>query len=239
MGMPISLEVVGEAEDAVERVFEYLREVDETFSTFKPGSVISRINRGELQPAAAPAEVRQVLADCEVMRRRTDGYFDIRRGKGIDPSGLVKGWSIGEAAKLLALEGAHNFCLEAGGDIVVRGMNPDGKEWHVGIRNPRQRDEIVKVLKLTGMAVATSGTYERGEHIYDPHTGKAATTWLSLTVVGPDIVTADVFATAACAMGPGGPVWVAKQGLECYTIGHDERAVFTPGLERFLLTAAP
>ena len=234
MGMPVTLEVVGGDQSTDEQVFEYLLGVDRTFSTYKSDSAISRINRGELTRGEAPVEVRQVLADCDEMRLRTNGYFDIRRGDAIDPSGLVKGWSIGEAAKLLDAAGVHNYCLEAGGDIVVRGNNADGEKWRVGIRNPRRKNEIVKVLKVTDMAVATSGTYERGEHIYDPHTGKAATAWLSLTVVGSEIVPADVFATAACAMGGGGPGWVAKQGLECYAIGHDETAVFTPGLERFL-----
>lgn len=238
MGMPITVEVIL-ADDAaakrnMDRVFDDIREVDRTFSTYKPDSEISRMNRGELTADDASAVVRDVLALCEQMKSRTGGYFDILRDGRMDPSGLVKGWSIGEAAKLLDDAGVQDYCITAGGDIQLRGHNADGEKWTVGIQNPRKRGEIVKVLRLTDMAVATSGTYERGEHIYDPHTGRAAVHWQGLTVVGPAILEADVFATAACAMGAAGPGWLAEQGFECYAIGSDDTAVFTPGINTYL-----
>ena len=83
--------------------------------------------------------------------------------------------------------------------------------------------------------MATSGNYERGEHIYNPHTGRAATALDSMTVVGPNICDADVYATAAFAMGPKGIEWVAKQGLECYQIAPGGKATYTPGLGRYLV----
>ena len=234
MGMPVTIEVDGAGEAAVEAAmqaaFDFLRWVDQTFSTYKPDSQISRINAGELVEARADEVVREVLAACEEMRRRTEGYFDIHRPGGrIDPSGYVKGWAIRGAAAKLEDTGLRNYFVEAGGDLQVRGSR------RVGIRNPLNRREVVKVLAVTDGAVATSGTYERGEHIYDPHTGGPATELASMTVVGPDIVTADVFATAAFAMGTRGAEWVATQGLECYAIGHDGQATFTPGLRQYFL----
>lgn len=239
MGMPVTVEVVADgmgAEEALEAAFDFLRSADQTFSTYKPESQISRLNRGELVEARADSVVREVLAACEDMWQRTDGYFDIHRPGGqIDPSGYVKGWAIHGAARRLEAAGLHDYAVEAGGDLQVSGHNAEGGPWRVGIRNPLDRRQVVKVLGLREGAAATSGTYERGDHIYDPHTGRAATELASITVVGPDIVVADVFATAAFAMGARGAEWVAAQGLECYAIAPDGTATFTPGLKRYFL----
>jgi len=232
MGMPVTLEVPdGKGAEAVmEAAFDRLVWADETFSTYKPGSQISRLNRGELRREQVDREALEVLEACEEMREVTGGYFDIRRPGGTtDPSGYVKGWAIREAAETLRQAGVERYFVEAGGDMQVRG------EWRVGIRNPFNRREVVKALKVRDMGVATSGTYERGNHIYDPHTGEPAMGLASLTVLGPDIVTADVYATAAFAMGPRGAEWVATQGLECYAVTPDGKATFTPGLSRFFL----
>jgi thiamine biosynthesis lipoprotein len=237
MGMPVTVEVVGSDEQraAIGRVFNWFEAVDRRYSTYKPDSDISRLNRGELARGQAPAEVREVLAACEHLRDRTNGYFDALRPDGrLDPSGYIKGWSIARAGALLDSAGLRNYCIEAGGDILISGHNADRDPWRVGIRHPGRRHEIVKVLRLNGGAVATSGAYERGEHIYDPHTGAAAKGPASVTVVGSDIAWTDAAATAAFAMGARGAEWLARQpGLECYVIGHDEQASFTPGLVQY------
>ena len=76
----------------------------------------------------------------------------------------------------------------------------------MGIRHPCEHRSLAAVLTLAGAAaVATSGTYERGPHILDPHTGHPAAGALSVTVVGPELATADAYATAAFAMGEAGP----------------------------------
>ena len=240
MGMPVTVQVVAEdaaaGKAAAERAFEWFREVDGIFSTYKPASAISRINRGELQIADAPAVVREMLAECDKMTARTGDYFDARRPDGkMDPSGLVKGWAIGRAGELLRAGGFDNYCVEAGGDLVVRGHNDVGEPWTVGVRNPFELGQIVKVLRPGDGAVATSGEYERGQHIYDPHTGKAAEGPASVTVVGPDIAWADVAATAAFAMGADGTKWLARQkDLDFYWIDRDGQATFSPGLRKYL-----
>jgi thiamine biosynthesis lipoprotein len=235
MGMPITIEVVdSRAERAIDAAFAYLQWVDETFSTYKAGSQISRLNAGALALEQADPRVNDVLAECDRLRDQTDGYFDIRRADGIDPSGYVKGWAIRGAGDGLRQAGFSNWCVEAGGDLAVSGHNEDGEPWRVGIRDPRQAGAIVKVLHLTTGAAATSGLYERGEHIYNPHTGRPATELASVTVVGPDIVTADVYATAAFAMGAQAAGWIARQGLDCYVIDRSGEASYTPGLKRYL-----
>jgi thiamine biosynthesis lipoprotein len=83
---------------------------------------------------------------------------------------------------------------------------------------------------VKGWAVATSGAYERGAHVRDPHTGAAPTGLLSVTVVGPDLATADAYATAAFAMGAEGPAWTATlDGYEAMCVTADQRVLSTPG----------
>jgi FAD:protein FMN transferase len=207
MGMPVRAVVRDAVEPAaLDEVFSWLRWVDATFSPFDPRSEISRWGRGELALRDAHPLVREVLARCERLRQETGGAFDIRfrRDAPPDPCGLVKGWAIERAGARLAAAGARDFCLDAGGDVLVR-----GGPWRIGIRHPRRRDRLAGVLTLREGAVATSGAYERGPHIRDPRTGRPPAGVLSATVVGPDLGTADAYATAAFARGPEGAAWTA------------------------------
>jgi len=166
------------------------------------------------------------------------GYFDIRRPDGrVDPSGLVKGWAIRNAARLIETAGFRNYCVEAGGDLQCRGYNEQGQRWRVGIRNPFEATQIVKVLAPGDCGVATSGAYVRGRHIYDPHTaGPATDATASITVVGPDIYEADRFATAAFAMGTDGIAFIESMpGLEGYAIDREGVATMTSGFNRIAL----
>ena len=238
MGMPVIVDVRDAVDDdAVDAVFEWLRFVDETFSTFKADSEISRLNRCELDLTEAHEDVRSVLARCEQLREETHGYFDVRAagGDAVDPSGLVKGWSIERAAGMLEESGLRNFAVNAGGDICVRGAPlPEADVWRVGIQHPLVRDRIAASVALSNAAIATSGEYERGRHVLDPHTGEPPEGILSVTVTGPDLGTADAFATAAFAMGSDlATHFTARlRGYEAMTILADETVLFTPGFPR-------
>jgi thiamine biosynthesis lipoprotein len=219
MGMPIVVEV--RDGDVPEAVFDWFRWVDDTFSTYKPDSQVSRIARGELAVDQAHADVQAVLGRCEQLRAETNGYFDAYTGGTLDPSGLVKGWSVDRAAELIA---ADEYLISAGGDIRMRG------EWSVGIQHPLERQAIAAVVNARDLAVATSGEYARGRHVIDPHTGAPPDGILSVTITGPDLATADAYATAAFAMGAGvAPHWVARlQGYGAMLILSDERVLSTP-----------
>ena len=237
MGMPVSLAVRDARQGDMDAVFAEFEVVDAQFSPFKTDSEISRLNRGEIGEEDLTPRMREVFALCEETWRQTDGYFDMHRPDGtIDPCGMVKGWAIRNAARQLAGMGYANFCVEAGGDIQCRGVNDEGADWRVGIRNPFAPDEIVKVLTPRGGGVATSGTYIRGDHIYNPHTGKrCAGDIVSLTVIGPDVLEADRYATAAFAMGRGGiEVLERAADLEAYEIDTHGMARMTSGLGKYL-----
>ena len=238
MGMPITVEVAdnGVSQDDLEAVYRYLVSVDETFSTYKETSEVSRLNRGELREDEYSEDMRTILALSEETRRATGGYFNIWRDGMCDPSGIVKGWAVRNAARILEARGFRNYYLDAGGDLQLAGTK-DGAPWQVGIRNPFNRAEHVKALAITDRGVATSGTAIRGQHIYNPyHAGQPITEIVSMTVIGPDVYEADRFATAAFAMGRMGVAFIeGLEGFEGYMIDAQGIATYTSGFERYVL----
>jgi len=233
--MPITIEIVDALASAelFDKAYAYFAYVDETFSPFKLTSEVSRINRGELDAAHACEDMRVILSLAEITRQQTDGYFDVYHDGVFNPSGLVKGWAIWQAAQLLRREGCENFYIDAGGDIQAYGRNAAGKPWRVGIRNPFEPSTIVKSLPLHDCGIATSGLYERGKHIYNPHhDGDPLDQVASITVVGPNVYEADRFATAAFAMGSHGIAFIESiDGLEGYAINHNQQAIMTSGFK--------
>ena len=233
MGMPIGIDVRDPDGIDAGPAFDWLREVDATFSTYRDDSDISRLGRGELTVAECRPEVDEVLTACMALERATDGYFSVRPAGRLDPSGYVKGWAVGGAAARLAGAGARCFCINAGGDVLARGRPEPGRPWRVGVRHPLEPDRLAAVLAVEDLAVATSGEYERGAHIIDPHTGRPPAGLLSVTVVGPDPALADAYATAAFAMGEAGPAWTASlEGYDAMCITADRRVLSTPGFDR-------
>jgi thiamine biosynthesis lipoprotein len=205
--------------------------VDERFSTYKEGSEVNRLHRGELRLADASPDLRAVLETCADLWGATDGYFDVYATGRLDPSGYVKGWSVQVASDRLAAAGCANHCLNAGGDVRLRGEAAPGEAWRVGIRHPWEDRKLAWVLAVRDSAVATSGVYERGYHVVDPRRGEPATDLRSVTVVGPDLGLADAYATAALAMGRPGLDWLARlDGYESAAVTADGRAYRSDGL---------
>lgn len=239
MGMPITVAIVDSlvVQGDIDEIFCYFVAIDERFSTYKPTSEIAKINRGELAREAYSVEMKEILSLCEQTKKETNGYFDMLHNSVYDPSGLVKGWAIQKASEQLHKKGFKNFYIDAGGDMQTSGRNEKGEAWNVGIRNPFHREEHVKILSIEGLAVATSGTYIRGEHIYNPHQeGLLQTSVVSLTVIGPTIYDADRFATAAFAMGEKGISFIASvSGFEGYMIDATGKATYTSGFEQYVL----
>lgn len=243
MGMPVTLHIAPPAEPRPDRigavadeVYAWLRHVDAVFSTYRPDSPISRLAAGAaLSTVADPdGEVAYVLERCAQLWRDTDGYFDASAPGRLDPSGYVKGWAVQRGSDLLAARGCGNHQLNAGGDLVARGRPERGRGWRIGIQHPFRPDALAWVVEGADLAVATSGTYARGTHVVDPHTGRPATELCSVTVLGPldriDLGTADAYATAALAMGRAGARWLAGlPDLHGAVVTADGRAVTTPG----------
>lgn len=226
----------------ISAVFDWLRSVESTFSTFLDDSEISRFGRGEIDLDGLSSDVRHVLARCAELEDSTDGRFSIRStrptdGSRIDPAGFVKGWSVDEAALQLQAEGIERFVINAGGDVLCVGAPPEGGRWSVGIRHPESLESLGAVLNVTGGAVATSGTYLRGDHIWGSRVGSGRIT--SVTVVGPSLGVADALATAVFGDQAPSLAWLSRfpeYGVLLMTADH--RLQWTPSLDG-LVSASP
>ena len=237
MGMPIILEIVDKntTEDDFLLVKSYFSYIDKTFSAYKKNSEISKINSGKLKTENYSSDMKIIFKIAEETKIITNGYFNMKKNNFINPSGIVKGWAIYNASKLLKKRGFKNFYIDAGGDIEIVGKNND-KKWKVGIRNPFKRSENIKILSISNKGVATSGIAIRGQHIYNPHQQKLTIKdVVSLTVIGPNVYEADRFATAAFAMGKSGVNFIEKlKGFEGYMVNSSGIAAFTSNFEQFV-----
>lgn len=214
MGTAVRFVTEDSCEQGIATAVEWLHWVDRTFSVHRPASEIMRLRRGDLAEDQAHPEVQAVLDRCTALRIVSDGAFDHRPGDDLDPSGYVKGWAIERAAALL--DGSGRFHIDAGGDIVARG------HWVVGIRDPENLAQSLLAVELVDQAIATSGSYERGEHIWGPGNGVA-----SVSVIGPDLGTADAISTALYSSPDDG--WLERfPGYEAIVVT-DDREIRTSG----------
>lgn len=217
---------------AIRTACDVLHDVDRRFSLYQSDSELGRLGAGLIEEADLSVDVRWVLGACDELARTSDGAFDARRHRPdgiVDPSGFVKGWATEEAARHLDAAGAVNYLLTAGGDIVARGAPADGVRWRIGIRHPEVANRLAAVLAIGRGAVATSGLYERGDHLIDPRSGAVPRALLSFTVVGPDLAWADAYATAGFVMGIDGLGWVeAHPGYGAMAITAAHEVVWAP-----------
>jgi thiamine biosynthesis lipoprotein len=209
MGTVFSFDVRGgepaATQAALEQAVAGLHLVNEAFSTYRDDSQISRLARGELTVGECDPEVAEILQLCSEAERLSEGWFDPAFRGTLDPTGIVKGWATERAALQLVAAGATGVSVNGGGDVQLCGAPGPQRPWRVGVSDPLRPGALAAVVSAAGteqLAVATSGTAERGTHIVDPHTGKPAVTDLvAVTVVGPRLTWADAWATAAFAMG--------------------------------------
>ncbi len=238
MGMLAVVNIVdkGATDEDINEVFSYFHYIDNKFSTYKENSEVSQINRRELKKSQYSSEMKKILFLSEKTKKETNGYFDIHINGILDPSGIVKGYAIFEVAKILKNKGFQNFYVEIAGDIQVFGKNEKKENWKIGIQNPFNLKEIIKIVSLNDKGVATSGTYIRGSHIINPKEKKTANEIAGITVIGPNVYEADRFATAAFAMGKKGIEFIeGLKGFEGYLIQNDKKAVYTSGFENYVL----
>lgn len=247
MGMPIIVHIVNDdkvlASAIIDKVFRYFLSIDERFSLYKKDSEISLINQGKIDKENYSRDMREIMRLAEETRLQTDGYFDIRDPDGfINTSGIVKGWAIFNASQIIRECGIKNYFINAGGDIELGGVNEDKQLWRVGIEDSLHLGETTRILSLTDCGIATSGTYIRGDHIYNPKTQKKnekiddGIRLKSITIIGPNVYEADRFATPAFVMGENAIAFIEKQkGLEGYIIDTEGREMMTKGFSKYFV----
>lgn len=241
MGTVFSFAVVEapHPQDAVATAVAWLHWVDETFSTYRDDSAVSRIRRGEVAVDDCPAQVGEILRRCADLDAETGGYFSAYASGPLDPSGYVKGWAIERASDLLVGAGAVNHMVNGGGDVQCRGHRADGGPWRIGISDPTDPAQLCGTAVGHELAVATSGTAERGAHILDPHTGRAAVGPASVTVIGRRLADVDAYATAAFAMGGRASEWLTARGLQHLIIDVEAPAESAPACRPAIAAVSP
>lgn len=238
MGFDVTLDGMASeaaARSALDAFHRDLLDADDMFSLYRPDTPMARLANGTLAIADAPDEVIEVLKLCEEYRVATGGAFDAKRPDGvIDPTGVVKTWAVARATRRLG--GAPSWLVSASGDVVAH-----GSPRKVGIADPRIKGDpagtdVLDVIVLGEgfSAVATSGSSQVADHIWDPVTGKPARHFLQASVAGDDLVACDAWATAICAGG--GPIveMAAAAGFELLIVAAERseggfEAVSTPG----------
>lgn len=239
MGTVFSFDLRGPAMDpaALDEAVRWLHWVDATFSTYRDDSVANRLGRHEVQIADCPPEVAEVLALCAAAERASGGHFSATRAGRWDPTGVVKGWAVERASDILRSGGSSAHCVDGGGDLQLVGEPRPGQPWRIGIAHPLRPGALCTLVAGRSIAIATSGTAERGTHIVNPKTGRPATDLASLTLVGPRLSKVDGYATAAFAMGPAARDWVETlEGHEAFAVTAAGRCWWTSGFPEFSIS---
>ncbi|MEP7215095.1 MAG: FAD:protein FMN transferase [Anaerolineaceae bacterium] len=163
-----------------------------------------RNHRTGVAVAAVPGANGGTFRDITLNAERST--VTLRRPLSLDLGGVAKGFAVDLAGQELAP--LRDFAVNAGGDVFVSGLNADQRRWRVGIRDPHKPGALVSIVKVTDVAVCTSGDYERkstvstGHHVVDPSTGRSTQGVASATVIAPKAALADAMATAAFVLGP-------------------------------------
>jgi len=208
----------------------FLHYVDQIFSTFVPDSQVSNLRAGRIQVNQTDRLLQEVWQNCLFAREITDGAFDPWAVLGgFDPSGYVKGWAANQICDQLEAVGAKHIQVNAGGDIALRGGSSKNAAWQIGVAHPENTDLVSKIYLIHDGAIATSGTYERGSHIINPHTKSVAVRSRSATVVGEDPGLVDALATALIVAGRDGAHWFSKPELadySCWVVDRDKDSLW-------------
>ena len=199
-----------------------LHRADAIFSTWKPEARSAGCAAERSAARRPPPRWPRSLTCCAVARDLSGGWFDPWAVPGgFDPSGYVKGWAAQNALAAFRSSGICGVLVNAAGDIASSGAMGDRTPFRIGIADPFAPSRLAEIVELTG-AIATSGTYERGEHLIDPRSGRPAARAASASVTGPDLGLADALATALAVAGePGLALIDALDGYEALVINPD------------------
>jgi thiamine biosynthesis lipoprotein len=230
---------------AIEAACAVLHEADEIFSLYKPESPLSKLAAGRISVAQCPTVVSEIWDECERYEKLTDGWFKAFTPQHtFDPSGLVKSWAAKRACDLMSESGITNFTLNAGGDIQIAPTTEDDFFWRAAISKPvsiasEESGPLVIVgMKNTGFCgSATSGSVERGSHIWNPKNPDSdpSKEMLQITVFAKDIVEADIWATAAFAEGMNSFRRLdALPNIEAFAVLADGQYAATPGFQALI-----
>ena len=167
MGMPISIIYEGNEDGLLEtQIALCFDSLDTQFSTYKKTSDVSIFNKGKLPIEKQDTVFKNTLDACEDWRQKTGGAFNASYNASYDPSGYVKGLAIQQTSELLHAAGINYFIINASGDVLA--ASNSNEFWNIGLQHPSNKKKSIGTIKAKNLAVASSGTYERGAHITNP-----------------------------------------------------------------------
>ncbi|RRB07496.1 FAD:protein FMN transferase [Larkinella rosea] len=163
-------------------------------------------------PKTAKGMVRLINYRNVVLNHQHQTVFLKERGMRIGFGGIGKGYAAEQAKHLLLSKGVESGIVNAAGDLTTWGTQPNGQPWTIGIADPNRNGKAVQAfsaLRISNMAVATSGNYEkyavidgqRYSHTIDPKTGYPVAGIKSVTILAPNAELADALATPVMVMG--------------------------------------
>ena len=197
--MPITIEIIGYSKKTIEKSYKKLEHINQLYSPYISTSELSKFWSQDQVISEMSKEFRLIYDECIKYEKLTDGYFSPFFEKRYNPTGFVKGWAIDQVSQIIEKDGYYDYCINLSGDMKF--SSSGDKIWRVSIQNPFDKNKSIAVLALKNGAIATSGNYERGEHIKNPKDPDAISDIAGVTIVGEDIIKSDVLATAIYAMG--------------------------------------
>ena len=252
MGTPVRIRIQGVNSPHHARLaFDRIWWIDHEFSRFREDSQVTLLNR---LAGRAPLEVSRDVFECihlanQVsnlsggafdltrghvrtlrLNHRANSVFITRKGISIDLGGIGKGFAAQKARQLLMAKGAKSGMIDMRSSIAVFGP----RAWKVGVQHPRQKGRLLGVVELKdGDSLATSGDYERGEHIIDPRTGRPASACQSVTVIGKNAAVTDALSTAVFVLGPAQGLDLVESlpEVEALIVDHRGRIIKSSGFK--------
>lgn len=239
LAQPVELRLRGpnvhrpDVDAAATAFFSELRAADALFSRYRRTSMVNRFNRGEVQRDECPLPMQSVLNLCDEARERTDGYFEAAfptstGRREFDPAAMVAGWALERGARRLDAVEELDYCVTAGRHVLAR-SSPSSPAWKVSVEDPSGPGRVLASLARRSGGVATSHGAASALRVVDPHTGRFADGVRSVTVMGPSLLWADIYATAAVARGRDALRWLAtRAGYAAMVVDCDGAVALTP-----------
>jgi thiamine biosynthesis lipoprotein len=210
-------------------------------------------NKMEMTPEVIDS-LKQLIG-MQYIELTGDSIVKLRSGIMLDASAIAKGYGVDVAAKTLSQHGCKNYLVEIGGEVTDRGNNPKGNKWRIGIDKPiddptASNRKLQLVIELSGKALATSGNYrqfymdektgKKYAHTIDPKTCMPVNhSLLSASIVAPDCMTADAYATACMVMGLDKSMHIVSshselEGCFIYNTKDGMKVIWTEGFKQYV-----
>ncbi|AZZ61233.1 FAD:protein FMN transferase [Oenococcus oeni] len=242
MNIPFTGQIVVKEDDEVTRevilgrakkIHEWLVLVDHIFSPFRTNSELTLYNHRKIEMTGTNLLFQEVFALSIWAKEMTQGLFSANFVGKYNPTGAVKGWAIEKAERiqLAPLLSDPNFVavnLNGGGDMQFSSSDKHNWQWEIGIVNPFDNKKVISCFRMKNGAIATSGTSQRGEHLFNSSTGRAIPeknfNVISSSVIGSELTYSDIWATAIATTTINDHSWLKRLSGSGLRISYNKKS---------------